>query len=103
MARTTSTVKKEISRKVFAHCVSGNKIRKRSNRICCADKLAMRRTLTGPIRALRRFSKPLVGLVLISSLVSGQTNRRIARIEMEGLRVLTRDLVVETSGLKVGD
>ena len=63
----------------------------------------MRRMLTEWIRALPRFSKPLIGLMLITLLVSGQTNRRIARIETEGLHVLTPEVVVATSGLKVGE
>lgn len=52
---------------------------------------------------LRQFSQFLISVLLITSVVYAQANRRIARIETEGLHALTPNVVVATSGLKVGD
>jgi outer membrane protein assembly factor BamA len=45
----------------------------------------------------------LVAVLLNSATICGQSNRRIARVEAEGLRTLSSETVLATAGLKVGD
>lgn len=52
---------------------------------------------------LFQISQALIFLFIIAAVVCAQANRKIARIETEGLRTLTTDAAILTSGLKVGD
>ena len=41
--------------------------------------------------------------ILVTTAIFAQTDRKIAKIEAEGLQTLTAETVIATSGLKIGD
>jgi len=41
--------------------------------------------------------------VLVTTAIFAQTGRKIARIEAEGLQTLTTEMLIATSGLKIGE
>src|ERR1044072_3768464 len=54
---------------------------------------------TSPLRMLAT----MYATILIATAVLAQSGQKIATIETEGLQTLTRETVIATSGLKVGD